>query len=70
VRGLVWGHVHQALDEQRGGLTLMSTPSTCFQFVPRRDDFAIDYVAPGYRQIRLHPDGRIETRVRRVAPAA
>ena len=70
VRGLVWGHVHQALDEQRGGLTLMSTPSTCFQFVPRRDDFAIDDVPPGYRRIRLHPDGRIETRVRRVAPAA
>ena len=69
VRGLVWGHVHQALDEQRGPLRLMSTPSTCFQFVPRLDEFAIDPVPPGYRRIRLHPDGTIESEVRRVPGA-
>jgi Icc protein len=42
---------------------MMSTPSTCFQFVPGRDDFAIDDRPPGYRWLHLYPDGRIDTRV-------
>ncbi len=66
IRGLAWGHVHQALDEQRGAVQLMSTPSTCFQFMPRQDDFALDPQPPGYRPLRLHADGRIETAIRRV----
>lgn len=63
VRGLLWGHVHQAFDEVRDGVLLMATPSTCFQFVPRRDDFAVDDRPPGYRRLDLHPDGRIDTEV-------
>lgn len=66
VRGLLWGHVHQTFDEQRGSLRLMSTPSTCFQFVPRQDEFEVDVLPPGYRRIRLHADGRIESEVLRV----
>jgi Icc protein len=69
VRGLLWGHVHQLFDEQRGAMRLMSTPSTCFQFVPRQDEFGIDPAPPGYRHIRLHVDGRIESDVRRVPGA-
>jgi len=63
VRGLLWGHVHQAFDEVRDGVLLMATPSTCFQFVPQRDDFAVDDRPPGYRRLDLHPDGRIDTEV-------
>lgn len=63
VRGLLWGHVHQAFDDVRDGVVLMATPSTCFQFVPRRDDFAVDDRPPGYRSLDLHPDGRIDTEV-------
>ena len=70
IRALLWGHVHQEFDETRGALRLMSTPSTCFQFVPRQDDFAIDTLPPGYRRLRLHDNGRIETTVRRVAVPA
>jgi Icc protein len=70
IRGLLWGHVHQELDETRDGLRYMSTPSTCFQFLPRQDDFALDPLPPGYRRLRLHDDGRIETAVRRVAVPA
>jgi Icc protein len=66
VRGLLWGHVHQAFDHVRDGVRLMSTPSTCFQFMPQQDDFAIDPSPPGYRWLRLHDDGRIETAVFRV----
>jgi Icc protein len=62
VRGLLWGHVHQAFDEVVDGVMLMATPSTCFQFVPR-SDYAVDDRPPGYRWLQLQPDGRIETGV-------
>lgn len=62
VRGLLWGHIHQAFDAQRDGLRLMGTPSTCFQFVPG-DDFGVDDRPPGYRWLQLFPDGRIESDV-------
>jgi len=63
VRGLLWGHVHQAFDDDRDGLRLMGTPSTCFQFSPGLAGFAIDGRPPGYRRLALHPDGHIETEV-------
>lgn len=65
VKGVLWGHIHQQLDTQRRGVPYYATPSTCIQFLPRSDDFAIDEVAPGYRWLRLYPDGRIETEVKR-----
>jgi Icc protein len=63
VRGVVCGHVHQALDRERNGLRFMSTPSTCAQFLPRSDFFALDDRPPGLRWLELHADGRIETEV-------
>lgn len=63
VRGIVWGHVHQASDRERHGVRLMSSPSTCAQFKPLSDDFALDSRPPGYRWIDLHADGSIDTSV-------
>ena len=63
VRGVVWGHVHQALDEQRGNVRFLSTPSTCAQFLPNNDFFALDDKPPGCRWIVLHADGSIDTTV-------
>jgi Icc protein len=63
VRGVLWGHVHQAYDAERNGVRLMATPSTCAQFRPGSDDFAIDERPPAYRSLRLLPQGRIETEV-------
>lgn len=63
VRGILWGHVHQASDRQRDGIRLMSTPSTCSQFRPNSDDFAIDARPPGFRWIDLRPDGTIDSEV-------
>ncbi len=65
VRGVLWGHIHQQLDTSRKGVPFFATPSTCIQFLPRSDDFAIDEIAPGYRWLRLFPDGHIETEVKR-----
>jgi Icc protein len=61
VRGVVWGHVHQASDRQRRTVRYLSTPSTCSQFLPSSEFFALDSRPPGLRWIVLHPDGGIET---------
>lgn len=65
-RALVWGHVHQDLDQQQGHLQLLATPSTCVQFLPHSNDFALDEQQPGYRILTLYPDGHITTAVKRL----
>ena len=66
VRALLWGHVHQEFDQQRDGVRLLASPSTCVQFAPGSEEFQVDSTAPGYRWLRLHADGRLETGVSRV----
>jgi Icc protein len=66
IRGILWGHVHQQFDGMRNDVRLMSTPSTCIQFLPGSTNFALDSATPGYRWLDLHPDGRIETAVERI----
>jgi Icc protein len=63
VRGVVCGHVHQASGRERKSVQFLSTPSTCAQFLPRSEFFALDERPPGLRWIELHPDGRIATQV-------
>jgi len=63
VRGVVCGHVHQAAERRRGDVRFFSTPSTCAQFLPASEFFALDDRPPGFRWITLHADGRIETEV-------
>jgi Icc protein len=67
VRGILWGHVHQESDRMRNDVRLLSTPSTCIQFMPGSTEFALDDTAPGYRWLTLHEDGRIETGIKRLA---
>ena len=50
----------------RGNVRLLASPSTCVQFTPGSEDFAVDTLAPGYRWLRLLPDGTLETGVARV----
>lgn len=66
VRAVLWGHVHQEVDRVREGVRLLASPSTCIQFEPGSEDFAVGSQAPGYRWLRLWPDGRLETGVERV----
>jgi Icc protein len=61
VRAIVWGHVHQPFDALRRGVRLLATPSTCAQFLPHAQDFAIDQRPPAFRTLELHADGRIIT---------
>ena len=64
---VISGHVHQESDELINGLRMMTTPSTCVQFAPRSQDFALDSKDPGYRRLVLHPNARIETQVIRIS---
>ncbi|HSP00723.1 MAG TPA: 3',5'-cyclic-AMP phosphodiesterase [Thioalkalivibrio sp.] len=63
VRGVLFGHIHQDFEATRRGVRLIGSPSTCLQFLPGSKDFALDALPPAWRQLTLHPDGRIETRV-------
>jgi len=66
VRGVLWGHVHQELQQRLDGIEWMSTPSTCVQFKPGSREFALDDRPPGYRYLALGADGSIESTVRRL----
>jgi Icc protein len=66
VRGVIFGHVHQAMDATLNGLRLLGTPSTCFQFKPLQTEFSLDAVPAGYRWIELGDDGHIDTRMVRL----
>ena len=65
-RAVLWGHIHQEFDQMRGNLRLLASPSTCVQFAPGSEDFQVGNEAPGYRWLRLHADGGLDTGVSRV----
>jgi 3',5'-cyclic-AMP phosphodiesterase len=66
IRACVFGHIHQPYDAMHGPIRLLGCPSTLVQFLPAASEFALEPVESGYRVLRLYPDGRIETDVRRV----
>lgn len=66
VRGVLWGHIHQQLDQQRKGVKLMASPSTCIQFAAHSDEFKVSRLNPGYRWLELHANGSIDTGVSRL----
>ena len=70
VRGVAWGHVHQEFRGRRGAVELFATPSTGAQFRPASEKFTLDQRPPAYRSFELHADGRIDSQVHWVAPAA
>jgi Icc protein len=66
-KGIVYGHIHQAMDVRHQGLRLLGCPSTCFQFKPESKEFALDNLAQGYRCLEIHPDGEITTQIVRLS---
>lgn len=65
VRAVLCGHVHQSFEALRGDVLVYTSPSTCVQFAPHSADFRVEPIAPGYRWLDLHADGRIDTGVER-----
>lgn len=69
VRAVVWGHVHQSFARELNGIRLLGCPSTCIQFRPESEDFALDERNGGFRWFELFADGRLSTGVSRVEQA-
>ncbi len=63
LKAVVFGHIHQQLDDRYGHLRLLGTPSTCLQFQPASSGLSFSGQAPAYRRLALHADGEIETEV-------
>ncbi|MGD8170935.1 3',5'-cyclic-AMP phosphodiesterase [Vibrio sp. TRT 21S02] len=67
VRAVLCGHIHQDMDKLHNNVRVMATPSTCVQFKPNSQNFALDRQSPGWREIELYEDGTIVTEVKRLA---
>jgi len=63
IRGIIWGHIHQEFELERKGVSLLGTPSTCLQFKPKSDAFALDKKSPAYRKLKLESNGTLNTSV-------
>lgn len=63
LRAVSWGHVHQCFDTRRRGVRLLATPSTCAQFLPHANEFAVDARPAAYRRLTLQADGTLDTEV-------
>ena len=63
VKAYICGHVHQRHESEIGSLLFLTAPSTCFQFEPASNRFAVAEDGPGYRWLELSPDGSIKTEV-------
>ena len=61
VKAVLWGHIHQEFNAERKGVRLMASPSTCVQFMPESAEYRKDGRAAGYRYLKLHTSGEIET---------
>ncbi|MFB9135215.1 3',5'-cyclic-AMP phosphodiesterase [Vibrio olivae] len=66
VKAVLCGHIHQDMDKSHHGVRVLATPSTCVQFKPNSDDFALDHQAPGWRELELLDNGDIVTQVKRL----
>ncbi len=62
VRWLIGGHVHSEQMIQRGGLTFLTTPSTCIQLSKLGGPTHFDPGPPGFRVVDIE-DGRLSTYV-------
>ncbi|NWO08375.1 MAG: 3',5'-cyclic-AMP phosphodiesterase [Alteromonadaceae bacterium] len=65
VRIVLWGHIHQDFHQQRNGVHLLATPSSCIQFETGSEGFAVEPAAPGYRWFELSASGEFQTEVGR-----
>lgn len=62
LRGVLWGHIHQAFIHQQDSVHWIATPATCRQFLPGSRDFAIDASkGAGYRWLELRDKGSIHS---------
>lgn len=66
VSAVLCGHIHQEMNVQHQGVLVLATPSTCVQFKPNSNEFALDSRSPGWRELELFSDGSLKTQVFRL----
>lgn len=67
LRVIISGHTHQEQIRHKNGVTVYSTPSTCYQFLPNKDEFSYDEQASaGYRWLQLANNGNLASWVKRL----
>ena len=66
VKAVICGHVHQDSLTEWHNIQFLSTPSTCVQFKPLSENFALDEQAPGFRVLHLKANGELNTQIHRV----
>ncbi|MGV3001156.1 3',5'-cyclic-AMP phosphodiesterase [Vibrio sp.] len=66
VKAVLCGHVHQDFHQVHQGVEVLTSPSTCIQFKPRSNNFALDKVSPGWRSLSLKANGQLDTQVYRL----
>ena len=66
IKLVLFGHVHQESINLWNNIYFYSTPSTCVQFKPKSEQFALDDTAPGYRVLHLKEDGTFSTKIHRL----
>lgn len=60
VRGVTWGHIHHAFEQQQGGVRWLGAPSTAANSVAGQARFTLDPDGPACRWFRLYADGSME----------
>jgi len=68
VKLVLFGHVHQAFAIERGAVSYYGCPSTFDQVIFNKN-CSREFYQPGFRLLRLYPDGSHQTRVCRVVIA-
>lgn len=65
IKGVVYGHIHMAIEQQKDQCLYMACPSTCWQFA-NKQSFATSDLMPGYRVLNLLKNGQITTSIHRL----
>ena len=65
IKAVIYGHIHTAIEQQKGQCLYMACPSTCWQFATMTS-FATNNLMPGYRVINLLKNGQISSSIHRL----
>lgn len=66
VKGVVWGHVHQAYEVARKDVAMLGSPSSAINGLPGSQRFTPDPSGPACRWLELKTDGALLTRTTRI----
>jgi Icc protein len=65
IKGVIYGHIHTAIEQQINHCLYMACPATCWQYA-NQECFATSDLKPGFRVINLLKNGQITTSVHRL----